>query len=171
MLIILSILEVLLSGRSFSDRLTCWNNFRFTEKLQIVLRAPVSPCPVSVSPHINILHVCSMFIKPNIGIMEFQTLFGIYFSTDFLVLFQDLVQDTTCIWLYVALCLCDCFLLFFHDLGELIESFCGLALTWGLWTFFSLLDWGDRLRKEHHRDEPPLSSYQRRPRGVTGGGN
>ena len=69
-----------------------------------------------------------------------------------------------------ASCLCDCFF-FPHDLGELFESFCGLALTLGLRTFFSLLDWGDRLGKEHPRDEPPFSSYQRRPRGVSGGGN
>ena len=58
---------------------------------------------------------------------------------------------------------------FFNDLGELVESFCGLALTLGLRTFFSLLDWGDRLGKEHHRGEPPFSSYRRHPRVVTGG--
>lgn len=60
-------------------------------------------------------------------------------------------------------------LFFFNDLGELVESFCGLALTLGLRTFFSLLDWGGRLGKEHHRDEPPFSSYRRHPRGVTRG--
>ena len=63
------------------------------------------------------------------------------------------------------------FFFFSHDLGELFKSFCGLALTLGLRTFFSLLDWGDRLGKEHHKDEPPFSSYQRHPRGVSGGGN
>lgn len=101
MLIVSSILEVLLSGRPFSDKLLCGDNFSFTEKLQIVLGAPASPC--SVSPHISIVCDCNVLIKANAGIVEFRVLFGICFSTGFLVLFQDAIQDTTWVWLYVCL--------------------------------------------------------------------
>lgn len=101
MLIVSSVLEVLLSGRPFSDKLFCGDNFSFTEKLQIVLGAPTSPC--SVSPHISVVCDCNVLIKANAGIVEFRVLFGICFSTDFLVLFQDAIQDTTWIWLHVCL--------------------------------------------------------------------
>ena len=77
MLIVSSILEVLLSGRPFSDKLLCGDNFSFTEKLQIVLGAPASPC--SVSPHISIVCDCNVLIKANAGIVEFRVLFGICF--------------------------------------------------------------------------------------------
>lgn len=49
MQIISSILEVLLSRRPSSDKLLCWNNFRFTEKSQIVLGTPESH-PQFLSP-------------------------------------------------------------------------------------------------------------------------